>query len=224
MEIDMPYAWIPPGQFLMGGSGNDNEKPQRRVTLTKGFWMGIHPVTQKQFEGVMGYNPSQFKGDTRPVEQVSWEDAQEFCKKLRELTGKPIRLPTEAEWEYACRAGEGGDYHGWTGEEALKAVGWYTANSNNQTQPVGQKKPNKWGLFDMHGNVWDWCQDWYDEMYYPRAPEVDPLCVDGPKQHRVLRGASWIHDPGSCRAAFRCMGVQEERNAHIGFRVVFCLD
>jgi formylglycine-generating enzyme required for sulfatase activity len=150
----------------MGGNASDDEKPVHRVKLTKGFYMSLYPVTHVQWQGVMGYNPSEFRGNDRPVEQVSWDDCQEFCAKLAQLTGKPIRLPTEAEWENACRAGTTTDYCSGNGEDALKKVGWYSGNGNQQTQPVGKLAANAWGLFDMHGNVWEWCQDWKGQ--YPR--------------------------------------------------------
>ncbi len=216
MEIDMPFAWIPPGRFLMGGSATDAEKPQHRVQITKGFWMGVHPVTQKQFESVMGYNPSEFKGENRPVETVSWDDAIEFCKKLSELANRLIRLPTEAEWEYACRAGEGGDYCNGNGEGALNAVGWYSGNSNQQTQPVGQKKPNKWGLYDMHGNAMEWVADWHAS--YTEAEAIDPKGPAGGSS-RVHRGGCYIHAAVHCRSAYRGAYTPGSRYNYLGFRV-----
>ena len=124
MGIEMKFAWVPPGSFLMGGTKYDQEKPAHRVTLSKGFYMGVFPVTQRQWLAVMGYNPSNFRGDDRPVEMVSWHDCQEFCEKLGNLTGKPIRLPTETEWEYACRAGTTTPYFTGEGPDALKRAGW----------------------------------------------------------------------------------------------------
>lgn len=162
-SIDMRFTWCPPGTFLMGSPpeevGRYDDEVQHRVMLTKGFYLGVHPVTQAQWRAVMGSNPSWFKGDNLPVENVSWYDCQAFCKKL----GGLVRLPTEAEWEYACRAGTTTVYHTGDDEEALSRAGWYYTNSGGQTRPVGELTPNAWGLYDMHGNVWEWCADWHDE-------------------------------------------------------------
>ena len=167
-------------------------KTQHEVTITKPFYMGKYVVTQEQYEAIMGNNPSHFKGAQNPVEMVSWDDAQAFCQKLSKKSGKTVRLPTEAEWEYACRAGTSTKYYSGDSEEDLKRVAWYEANSNDTTHPVGQKEPNKFGLYDMHGNVWQWCQDWYGD--YTANEVADP---QGPAQgaSRVLRGGSWYHDP-----------------------------
>ena len=147
-KAEMKFAWCPPGTFLMGGNG-ESGNPQHRVTISKGFWMGVYPVTQAQWQAVMGYNPSNFPGADRPVEMVSWDDCQEFCQKMAELTGKPIRLPTEAEWEYACRAGTTDEYFSGNGEDALKKVGWYNGNSGKQTHAVGEKRsPTRGGIFE----------------------------------------------------------------------------
>jgi formylglycine-generating enzyme required for sulfatase activity len=218
----MKYAWCPPGTFLMGGTANDEEKPVHRVRLTKGFYMCAHPVTQAQWQAVMGYNPSHFRGDDRPVEQVSWNDCQEFCSTLRELTGKPIRLPTEAEWEYACRAGTTADYYTGPDEAALRKAGWFDGNSNKQTQPVGKLAANAWNLFDMHGNVWECCQDW-KAAYEVTDPAKDPT---GPSSGdaRVLRGGSWLCQAEYCRAAIRHRVGPGRRDGTVGCRVCFCLD
>jgi formylglycine-generating enzyme required for sulfatase activity len=220
-NLDMKFAWVPPGAFQMGGNAYSGEKPVHRVKLTKGFYLGVTPVTQAQWQAVMGNNPSRFRGDDRPVEQVSWDDCQEFCAKLTQLTGKPVRLPTEAEWEYACRAGTTSDYYSGTGEEALKKVGWYHGNSKQQTQPVGKLAPNAWGLYDVHGNVWEWCQDWYGPYPSDNIEDYEgPNSGDG----RVLRGGSWGDDAEYCRAAFRCRYAPGTRNLYLGSRVCFCLD
>jgi formylglycine-generating enzyme required for sulfatase activity len=221
MEIDMKFAWIPPGGFLMGSNANDGEKPVHRVTISQGFYMGIHPVTQAQWRAVMGYNPSNFQADDRPVETVSWDDCQEFCDKMRELTGKPIRLPTEAEWEYACRAGTTTEYYSGNGEEALKKVGWYSGNSNSQTHPVGKLPQNKWGLFDMHGNVWEWCQDLY--AAYAPDNQKDPVNLQN-GDARVVRGGSWSSGHDDCRAAFRSRLAPATRDYKCGLRVCLRLD
>jgi formylglycine-generating enzyme required for sulfatase activity len=203
--VKMSFAWCPPGTFQMGGDKYNDEKPVHEVRLTKGVWMGVTPVTQSQWQAVMGNNPSHFKGPQRPVEEVSWEDAVEFCRKLSELpeekaAGRVYRLPTEAEWEYACRAGSQTAYSFGDDARLLKDFAWFSDNSNSQTHPVGQKKPNAWGLYDMHGNVWEWCGDWYGD--YPRGSATDPT---GPKERssRVYRGGSWLISAGNCRAAYR---------------------
>jgi formylglycine-generating enzyme required for sulfatase activity len=218
MDAEMQFAWIPPGPFLMGGNGQ-NPNPQHRVTITKGFWMGVFPVTQAQWQAVLGYNPSNFRGDDRPVEMVSWDDCQEFCKKLAELTGKPTRLPTEAEWEYACRAGTTTEYWNGNAEESLKKAGWYGGNSGRQTHTVGElKSPNPWGLHDVHGNVWEWCQDWYGGL--TTANQTDP--TGQPKgENRVVRGGAWNYDAPVCLAAFRNNYVPGTRSGSIGLRVCF---
>jgi formylglycine-generating enzyme required for sulfatase activity len=224
-EVQMKFAWIPPGSFQMGGNGQDSEKPLHTVTLTKGFYLGVTPVTQAQWEWVTGSGnrPSTFTGDDRPVDNVSWNDCQVFCESMRGVTGKPIRLPTEAEWEYACRAGTTTDYYCGTGVEALKKVGWYEGNSNGQTQPVGKKAPNEWGLLDLHGNVWEWCQDWFGAEYYRESDERDP---QGPEHgdYRVCRGGSWQNDPGWCRATARGFADATGRHPTYGVRVCFRLD
>jgi formylglycine-generating enzyme required for sulfatase activity len=205
----------------MGGDGYGDEKPIHLVKLTKGFYLGVHPATQAQWRTVMGNNPSNFNGDDRPVERISWHDCQGFCAELTQLTGKPIRLPTETEWEYACRSGFTTDYHGGSGEEALKRVGWYSGNSQQQTQPVGKLAANAWGLYDMHGNVWEWCQDWYGS--YPSGNLED---YEGPNRGdiRVVRGGSWYSNAKNCRAASRFRVAPGRRMDLVGCRVCFCPD
>jgi len=219
--LGMKFAWIPPDTFRMGSDQYDNEKPVHRVTLTKGFYMGVHPVTQAQWQAVMGSNPSQFPGEDYPVETVTWDDCQDFCERLAKLTGKPIRLPTEAKWEHACRAGTTTDYCSGNGEAALKKVGWYSGNSGSKTQPVGKLAPNAWGLYDMHGNVWEWCQDWYGP--YPKG-DVTEYTGSKESEYRVLRGGSWGDGPVHCRAARRYGRAPSLRIGYCGCRVVFCLD
>ena len=214
---------IPAGTFMMGSSPQepgraDSEGPQYKVTISKAFQMGACEVTQEQYEAVMGKNPSACKGPANPVEQVSWEEAMEFCKKVSAKTGQRVRLPTEAEWEYACRAGTRTRFNSGDEETDLADSGWYVENSDKKTHPVGQKKPNAFGLYDMHGNVWEWCADWYEERYAP-AQSVDP---QGPStgRYRVLRGGSWHSGPQYCRSAKRYSHAPEERYDSLGFRVV----
>ncbi|MCY3017923.1 MAG: formylglycine-generating enzyme family protein [Planctomycetota bacterium] len=198
-------------------SSYDWEKPAHDVTLSAPFHMGKYEVTQAQYAAVMGTNPSHFRGANLPVEQVSWNDAAEFCRKVSEKAGLVVRLPTDAEREYACRAGTTTTYYTGDTEADLGRAAWYSANSGGKTHPVGQKEPNAFGLYDMHGNVWEWCQDWY-EGYKPGAV-VDP---QGPPegQLRVLRGGSWGNRAGYCRSAYRLRGFPDYRFDFIGFRVV----
>ena len=209
---------IPAGSFTMGSSAFDNNPPHR-VTLTEPFYLGVYEVTQEQYERVMGTNPSAFKGAQNPVESVSWEDAVEFCRKLSALpeekaAGHVYRLPREAEWEYACRAGTTTAYSFGDDENQLGVYAWYNKNSGKTTHPVGQGKPNAWGLYDMHGNVWEWCQDWYDDL--PSGNATGPSTGSG----RVLRGGSWYDDSGDCRSADRLKLTPDIRFNFLGFRVL----
>jgi formylglycine-generating enzyme required for sulfatase activity len=195
--VTMKMVLIPAGKFMMG-EGTD----QHEVTLSKPFYMGVTEVTQAQYEAVMGMNPSQFKGATNPVETVSWNDAAEFCKKLSEKTRQAVRLPTEAEWEYACRAGTQTAFSFGDDPSTLGDYAWWDGNSDKTTHPVGQKKPNSWGLYDMHGNVWEWCADWYGE--YPKGPVTDPSGPATGYGGRVLRGGAWYYGGSDYfRCAFR---------------------
>ena len=228
-------VFISPGTFTLGSPTNevdryDDEGPQTTVTFSQGLYIGAHPVTQQEYQSVTGSNPSAFTGDlSRPVEHVSWLDASNYCRLLTQcdLASGQIqapyhyRLPTEAEWEYACRAGTTNRfYYGDDpGYAHLSLQAWYAANSGSQTHPVGQKPPNPWGLYDMCGNVWEWCQDWYATSY-PGGTETNPPGpATGPG--RVLRGGSWIDGGWSCRSACR---IFDDPAANFydnyGFRVV----
>jgi len=215
--VKLEMVWCPSGSFMMGSPESEADRnwdeTQHRVTLTKGFWMGKTEVTQRQWMAVMGSNPSTFKGTDLPVEGVSWEDCQEFCKKLNEkLAGGRYRLPTEAEWEYACRAGTTGPYAG-----KLDDVGWSSGISEGRTHEVGQKRANAWGLYDMHGNVREWCQDWYDR--YPGGNVIDPAgAMSG--SYRVLRGGSWYFNAYGCRSAYRYIFTSDLAYSGVGFRAV----
>ncbi len=221
---------VPSGTFTMGSDitetgRHQSEGPQTKVTFTKDFLLGATEVTQGQYEAVMGANPSDFKaiGKDAPVENVSWDDAMAFCQKLTERERAAGRLPqnytftlpTEAQWEYACRAGLSAPVMG-----NLYAMAWYVANSGGTTHPVATKQPNGWGLYDMEGNVMEWCQDWYAEKY--RGGEVaDPK---GPASgfYRIARGGRWNDDAAHCRYAARSGGSQGRRDHVIGFRLALC--
>ena len=213
---------LPGGEFTMGGDESDDEEPKHRVRVSP-FAIGKYEVTQQEWTALMGENPSKFKGDTLPVENVSWNDAKEFCKKLSEMTGNKYRLPTEAEWEYAARAGSTGKYCFGDDERLLGDYAWYGKNSDKKTLPVGQKKPNAWGLYDMHGNVWEWCSDGYDGGYYKelakRGVAIDPW---GPSRGsgRVIRGGSWDGGAVYCRSACRLDWAPGYPGGHLGFRLV----
>jgi formylglycine-generating enzyme required for sulfatase activity len=217
---------IPAGSFQMGSPSSesdrdDDEGPVHRVTISDDFYMGKYEVTQAQYEAVMGENPSRFKGANRPVEEVSWNDAVAFCEKLSRLTGDRYRLPTEAEWEYAARAGTRTRFY-WgdsESESTVKQYAWYFNNSESKTQPVGQKKPNGWGLYDMAGNVWEWCSDWYGAAYYEESPARDPQGPQSGNKH-VLRGGCWGSSAYYLRTAYRNMHRPVNRNNSVGFRVV----
>jgi formylglycine-generating enzyme required for sulfatase activity len=198
--------------------GEADEKPAHRVTISSAFDIGKYEVTQAQWQAVMGNNPSKFRdcGGNCPVEQVSWEDAQKFINKLN-LTNEAFtfRLPTEADWEYACRAGTTGDYAG-----NLSEMAWYSENSGSKTHAVGGKQPNAWGLADMHGNVWEWCQDWYHETYYGAPTDGSAWLSGGEQKYRVLRGGSWNEEAVGWRSAERAGFIPTFRVDDGGFRVV----
>ncbi|MDP8229250.1 MAG: formylglycine-generating enzyme family protein, partial [Candidatus Electryoneaceae bacterium] len=187
----MNFSYIPEGSFMMGSNdGDSEEKPVRRVTVPS-FYMMTTTVTQKMWVEVMGGNPSNFQGNNLPVEKVSWNDVQEFIRKLnRRDPGNDYRLPSESEWEYACRAGTTTKYHSGNSESDLARVGWYNGNSDDRTHSVGQKSPNAWGLYDMHGNVWEWCEDWYHGNYN-KAPTDGSVWISPSGSRRVLRGGCW---------------------------------
>jgi formylglycine-generating enzyme required for sulfatase activity len=213
------FVLIPAGIFEMGSTtGNLNERPVRTVRLTRAFRLQTTEVTQAQWQAVMGSNPSAHAacGATCPVERVSWEDVQQFLARLNaQDPGKGYRLPTEAEWEYAARAGTGGDFGG-TG--VLSDMGWYADNSGGRTQPVGQKRANAWGLHDMHGNVWEWVQDWYAGDYYGYGITVDPPGL-ATGETRVLRGGSRSVSAAGARSASRYHAPPGGQGSDYGFRL-----
>jgi formylglycine-generating enzyme required for sulfatase activity len=241
--VTLEMAEIPGGEFLMGSPADekgreDNESPQHQVNI-KPFFMGKFAVTQAQYEAIMGKNPSHSKGDKRPVENLSWNDATEFCKKLTEKTGRTYRLPSEAEWEYACRAGtttpfhfgetittEIANYRGtdWRNDKGTLLLGNYgnapKGKYRQQTTEVGGFPPNAFGLYDMHGNVWEWCQDTWNDNYNGAPTDGSVWIENGNDSLRVLRGGSWYINPGNCRCAFRDYDIPDSDDSNHGFRVV----
>ena len=237
-EVKMELVWIPAGSFQMGSptletNPNDDEYVDERPVHTvelDGFWMGKTEVTQEQYEAVMRKNPSESKGARNPVEKVSWNDAADFCRKLTDKVGRAsspasagrtFRLPTEAEWEYACRAGSTtrfcfGDSDGDLGDYA-----WYN-NSDYGTHPVGEKKPNEWGLYDMHGNVCEWCADWCGHRYADESSGGPAKNPTGPSSgsDRVIRGGGWFYSARFCRSAHRDRFAPGDASDFLGFRAV----
>jgi formylglycine-generating enzyme required for sulfatase activity len=218
---DIEMVLVKGGCFQMGdtfGDGSNDEKPVHEVCVND-FYIGKYLVTQEQWQAVMGNNPSEFKGERRPVGEVSWDDAQQFIVKLNAQAGRNYRLPTEAEWEYAARSG--GKREKWAGtsdENSLRKYAWYKENSGEKTHVVGTKKPNGLGIYDMSGNLWEWCQDWYGAVYYEESPKDNP---QGPKTgtSRVLRGGSWCLDTWNMRAAKRYGDGPSYRNSGNCFRL-----
>ncbi|MDP6803698.1 MAG: SUMF1/EgtB/PvdO family nonheme iron enzyme, partial [Gemmatimonadota bacterium] len=236
-DMDLVFVEIPAGSFTMGSasgeSGRGGDEKQHRVTLTRGFSMSATEVTQAQWKSVMGSNPSHFKGGALPVEKVSWFDAVKFCNALSERAGlraayqihgesvkwdrdaNGYRLPTEAEWEYACRAGTETRFSSGNGDSDLERVGWYYGNSREKSHEVAAKPPNAWGLYDMHGNVWEWCWDWYGG--YPGSV-TDPAGPDS-GSYRVDRGGGWFNNAWYCRSANRGWIDPGYRDRYLGFRL-----
>ena len=236
-NVNLDMVWIQPGTFIMGSPedelGRSNKETQHQVTLKKGYWLGKYEVTQAQYEAIIGSNPSHFKGDDLPVEVVNWNDAMEFCAKLTAIEkeagrlpkGYEYTLPTDAQWEYACRAGtttalsNGKDLTTaeWNGVcNNLNEVGWYVGNSDGMTHPVGQKKPNAWGLYDMHGNVFELCLDWYGA--YPTTAVTDPTGPDTGSGY-VVRGGCYYDPACNCRSSARGSYGLVLRSSNEGFRV-----
>lgn len=218
----LEFVLIPTGEFDMGSSANEDrwnrEGPVHSVKISNAFYLGKYEVTQKQWRDVMGTNPSYFKGDNLPVENVSWNDVQDFIKKLneKENTSK-YRLPSEAEWEYAARAGTTTRFSFGDDESIFADYAWYKENSGRKIHDVGQKKPNPWGLYDMHGNVWEWVQDnWHGN--YKGAP-TDGSSWEGGLS-RVIRGGFMFHNARGCRSAIRFSFVPGDRIRGVGFRLL----
>jgi formylglycine-generating enzyme required for sulfatase activity len=222
-SIGMKLVYVPAGDFNMGSppeeKGRQDDELLHKARITCPFRIGMTEVTQVQWQTVMGTNPSNFVGDDLPVEKVSWKNAVAFCKKLSETEGKTYRLPTEAEWEYACRAGVTDPIAG-TGQ--IDDMAWYDENSKEQSHSVATKTPNAWGIFDMHGNASEWCSDYYSSDY-PEADVTDPI---GPSEgkYRVIRGGSWGYFEPSCRCAARSSAPTSYQLKQTGFRVVMELE
>jgi formylglycine-generating enzyme required for sulfatase activity len=227
----MKFVWIEPGTFMMGSPGKEkgrgDDEHHRKVKLSRGFYMGVHLVTQEQWQAVMRANPSEFKGDKKlPVDNISWDDCQEFLRKLRGKDKKPYRLPTEAEWEYACRAGSTTPFH--FGETLSTEQANYNGDFvygdgkkgvyREKTTTVGSFPANAWGLFEMHGNLWQWCSDWHGG--YSTKDLTDP---QGPKagKNRILRGGAWGSHPVYCRSANRNFAHPASRTEYYGLRVCY---
>jgi formylglycine-generating enzyme required for sulfatase activity len=220
-SIGIRLKLLPAGTFTMGQAGGDKDETPHEVMLTKAFYIGVYEVTNAQWQRVMGSVPSNWKGGNRPVEQVSWDDANEFCRRLSALpeekqAGRVYRLPTEAEWEYACRAGSTTKWSFGDDESRLDDYAWFDGNSGRETHPVGKKKANSWGLHDMNGNVWEWCGDWRGD--YTKIAVTDP---QGPPRGsgRVFRGGGWFSSTGHCRSTHRSGGDPSFQHATLGFRL-----
>ena len=220
---DIAMVYVSGGTFTMGATseqGSDaysDEKPAHSVTLS-GYYIGKYEVTQELWKAVMGSNPSRFKGDNLPVERVSWNDVQEFLRKLNAMTGKRYRLPTEAEWEFAARGGNSSRGYKYSGSNSIGNVAWYDGNSGSRTHAAGTKSPNELGIYDMSGNVREWCQDWYSSSYYVSSPRNNPR---GPNSgsYRVFRGGGWVSNAGFCRVSYRYDGTPDSRLSDLGFRL-----
>jgi formylglycine-generating enzyme required for sulfatase activity len=210
---------ILPGEFIMGSPDSDhqralNEVPARRVRISKPFYLGRFETTLAQYRAVMGWAPDEAEDNRLPVSQLPVADVLEFCRRVTVATQVGVRLPTEAEWEYACRAGTQTRYSSGSTEADLARVAWYSANSEQRAHPVGQKEPNAWGLYDMHGNIWEYCADWIED--YATMPSTDPVGRITP-HHGAIRGGGWMHGPAECRCATRL--ISDNMFGGVGFRI-----
>jgi formylglycine-generating enzyme required for sulfatase activity len=220
-EEVMTFVWCPAGTFMMGSPPDelrrDEDERQHRVTLSQGFWLAKHEVTQDQWTSVMGNNPSTFRGPQNPVDTVSWDDCQAFIQKLNGQAGVSSRLPTASEWEYGCRAGTTSAYGFGEKRTNVDAYAWFGENSGGTTHPVGRKQANAWGLHDMHGNLWEWCQDWYGA--YSSGAVTDPTGPDTGSA-RVMRGGSYGGLARRSRSAYRSFETPGRAARFIGFRLL----
>ena len=209
-------VYVSGGTFIMGGDESSDQTPTHSVTLSS-YYICKYEVTQALWRAVMGSNPSKFKGDNLPVEQVSWNDCQTFINRLNSYTGRNFRLPTEAEWEFAARGGNYSRHYKYSGSNYINDVAWYGDNSGDRTHPVGTKQANELGLYDMSGNVWEWCSDWYGS--YSSYSQTDPI---GPNNgsNRMDRGGCWGNFAKRCRPAYRSYGTPGYRDHGRGLRLV----
>ena len=223
--VKLELVKVAAGSFDMGSNEDNDEKPIHRVNLRE-FLIGKYPVTQEQYQAVIGKNPSHFKGNQNPVEKVSWHDAVKFCEKLAQKTREKVRLPTEAEWEYAAKGGNQSEGYKYAGSDSLDEVGWYDGNTTflgffgGKTQPVGQKRENELGIYDMSGNVWEWCEDIWHGNYNGAPTDGSAWLTGGEQSKRALRGGSWIDLVNSCRSANRFRNFAVVSDFDFGFRVV----
>jgi formylglycine-generating enzyme required for sulfatase activity len=228
-SIGMEFVLIPAGTFMMGADknvedGNEDEFPRHQVSISNLFYLGVYEVTQRQWKALMDSNHSNFEGNDNPVEMVSWNEAQEFIRRLNQKEGHSrYRLPTDAEWEYSARAGSTSAYYFGNDKSQLGNYAWYQGNSGDTTHPVGQKLPNAWGLYDMHGNVLELTEDWASVDYYANSHSVDPT---GPPSgtRRLSRGCSWNYNTPECRSANHFSDLPADRRNYIGFRLVLTLE
>lgn len=221
-SLGMRFQRLPAGTFKMGSTnGQDDEEPVHEVQITKPFYMGVHEVTQAQWDILMEHNPSHFQGPYRPVDSVSWHSAQLFIRRLNEKEDTEVyRLPTEAEWEYAVRAGSKTRFHFGDARDSLAAHAWYSFNSDRRTHDVGRKRRNPFGLYDVYGNVWEWVRDVYDTQFYERSPRTDPLNRGSQLVPRVIRGGGWFAVVSDLRSANRGWARPGARDPQLGFRIV----
>jgi formylglycine-generating enzyme required for sulfatase activity len=217
-DVKMEFVLVPAGSFVMGSNEKNYEKPPHKVTVAKPFYLGKYEVTQAQWDAVMGRWQHHFRNPKHPVETVSWPDCQTFLKKLGDkVPGREFRLPSEAEWEYACRAGSTARFSFGNDEKDLDDHAWHGGNAKLTTHPVGEKKPNAWGLHDMHGNVWEWCEDvWHDN--YAGAPSDGSAWIEGDQKFRVLRGGSWAHFGPDLRCSHRILIAPDYKGSYGGVR------
>jgi len=217
--LQIALVRIPPGEFMMGSPPNEeghgrNEEPQRRVRISQGFYLGKYQITLAEYDEVMGNTPRDGAEHLLPVSQITYENAIEFCARLSTAAKLKISLPTEAQWEYACRAGTETRYYSGDTEADLARVGWYSKNSEGKTHQVGGKQPNAWGLYDMHGNVWEFCADFIED--YATMPDIDPIGAITPR-HGAMRGGGWMHDAEECRSATRL--ISDDMFGGAGLRI-----